>query len=61
MKAKGKETVYWLRVISRTNKHLENEANTLINEGNELVAIVLNYMQYDEKQRITPDHLTLDI
>jgi four helix bundle protein len=40
VRKEGKETVYWLRVIARTNKDLISEADVLIKEGNEIVAVV---------------------
>lgn len=41
VRKEGKETVFWLRVIEKTNpKKYSNEANALINEGNEIVAII---------------------
>lgn len=40
VRKEGKETVFWLRVISKTNPNFEVESNILIQEGNEIVAIV---------------------
>jgi four helix bundle protein len=41
VRKEGKETVYWLRVIERTNdEQFSKEAKELIQEGNEIVAIV---------------------
>lgn len=40
VRKEGKETVYWLMVIAELNKPFQNEANQLITEGNELVAII---------------------
>lgn len=41
VRKEGKETVFWLRIIERTNSSiLISEANKLIKEGNEIVAIV---------------------
>jgi four helix bundle protein len=40
VRKEGKESVFWLRVIGRTNSAFENEANKLVQEGSEIVAIV---------------------
>ncbi len=41
VRKEGKETVFWLRVIERTNdKQFAKEAQGLIKEGTEIVAIV---------------------
>jgi len=41
VRKEGKETVFWLRVIEKTNSsNFSEEANSLIKEGNEIVAIV---------------------
>lgn len=41
VRKEGKETVFWLRIIERTNSpSLAGEAQRLIKEGNEIVAIV---------------------
>ena len=40
VRKEGKETVFWLRVIGKTNKPFEIEADELIKEGHEIVAII---------------------
>lgn len=40
VRKEGKETVFWLKLIGETNKSYKNEAERLISEGNEIVAIV---------------------
>ena len=41
VRKEGKETIFWLRIIERTNPHsFSEEAQRLIKEGNEIVAIV---------------------
>lgn len=40
VRKEGKETVFWLKLISRTNSRVFTEADILIQEGSELVAIV---------------------
>ncbi len=40
VRKEGKESVFWLRVIGKTNKEFRLEADILINEGNEIVAVV---------------------
>ena len=40
VRKEGKETIFWLRLIGSTNKSLEAEAKKLVEEGNEIVAIV---------------------
>lgn len=39
VRKEGKETVFWLRLLQKTNKKLNLEFEGLIQEGNELVAI----------------------
>ena len=41
VRKEGKETVFWLRVIVRTNdEKYSQEGESLIHEGNEIIAIV---------------------
>jgi four helix bundle protein len=40
VRKEGKETIFWLRIIGRTNSILDSDASSLINEGNEIVAII---------------------
>lgn len=40
VRKEGKETVFWLRLIERTNQPLQERVKVLISEGNEIVAIV---------------------
>jgi len=40
LRKEGKETVFWLRIISKTNPRFISETDVLIKEGNEIVAIV---------------------
>lgn len=41
VRKEGKETVYWIRIIEKTNSpKFSIEANKLIKEGSEIVAIV---------------------
>lgn len=40
VRKEGKETNFWLRLIGKTNNHLEQEAMTHAGESEEIVAIV---------------------
>lgn len=40
VRKESKETVFWLKVIDKTNLAFNNEVKDLIREGNEIVAIV---------------------
>lgn len=40
VRKEGKETTFWIRLIGKTNKSIESEAQKLIEEGTEIVAIV---------------------
>lgn len=40
VRKEGKETVFWLKLIGKTNPQFYNEADVLVKEGSELVAIV---------------------
>lgn len=40
VRKEAKESIFWLRIIGRTNKEFEVKAEDLIKEGNEIVAIV---------------------
>jgi four helix bundle protein len=40
VRKEGKETVFWLRIIVKTNPSQEKGAEILIKEGNEIIAIV---------------------
>jgi four helix bundle protein len=40
VRKEGKESIFWLRVIAGTNPPNENEATSLVQEGNEIVAII---------------------
>lgn len=40
VRKEGKETVFWLRIISNTNPKFNDEAALLIKEGNEIVEII---------------------
>lgn len=40
VRKEGKETVFWLRLIGKTNTTRSSAADTLVKEGNEIVAIV---------------------
>lgn len=41
VRKEGKETIFWLRIIERTNPlSFSEEAQRLIKEGNEIVAII---------------------
>lgn len=40
VRKEGKETVYWLRIISTLDVRFKSEADKLIKEGNEIIAIV---------------------
>jgi four helix bundle protein len=40
VRKEGKETVFWLRLISKTNSGFVSDADILAQEGNEVVAIV---------------------
>lgn len=40
VRKEGKETIFWLRIIGKTNSQLEQETLPLIQEGQEIVAII---------------------
>ncbi len=40
VRKEGKETVFWLRITGRTNDRFNSEVTKLVNEGNEIVAII---------------------
>jgi len=40
VRKKGKETVFWMRLILETNSKFKSEGLVLIQEGNEIVAII---------------------
>lgn len=40
VRKEGKETLFWLRLIERTNPSLQSKIKPIIDEGNEIVAIV---------------------
>ena len=40
VRKEGKETVFWLRLIGKTNNGFANVVDDLVKEGNEIVAIV---------------------
>lgn len=40
VRKEGKETNYWLRLITDTNPHLKSRMATLMQEGKEIVKIV---------------------
>ncbi len=40
VRKEGKETIFWLRLIGKTNLRFEFETESLIKEGNEIVAII---------------------
>lgn len=40
VRKEGKETLFWLKLIERTNPNLQSKTNPIIKEGNEIVAIV---------------------
>lgn len=40
VRKEGKETVYWLKIIGKTNPRFEEEVEVLVNEGSEIIAIV---------------------
>ncbi|MCL4386991.1 four helix bundle protein, partial [Patescibacteria group bacterium] len=41
VRKEGKETIFWLRIIENTNdSKFSEEANKLVKEGNEIIAIV---------------------
>jgi len=44
-----KETVFWLRVISRTNKDFVKAADELVKEGKEIAAIVSTIIKNTKK------------
>lgn len=45
VRKEGKETVFWLRIIEKTNAGFQDEATSLVQEGNEIVAIVSTIMK----------------
>lgn len=40
VRKEGKETLFWLRLTARTNPSLETRVQSVIQEGNEIVAII---------------------
>lgn len=40
VRKEGKETIFWLRIIGKTNPELEPEARSLIQEDTEIIAII---------------------
>lgn len=40
VRKEGKETVFWLRLIGKTNVKYQGEVDALVTEGGEIVAIV---------------------
>lgn len=40
VRKEGKETMYWLKLIAKTNENYQSRATTIFNEGMEIVAIV---------------------
>lgn len=40
VRKEGKETLFWLRLIERTNKNVQPKITSIIQEGNEIVAII---------------------
>lgn len=51
VRKEGKESVFWLRLIERTNKLQAQNANDLVAEGNEIVAIVSAIIRNTSKPR----------
>ena len=50
VRKEGKETNYWLRLISDTNPEFKNRMQELIQEGKEIVKIVSTIMLNTKKQ-----------
>lgn len=40
VRKESKETVFWIRIIGKTNSKFNDEIETLVKEGNEIIAIV---------------------
>ncbi len=54
VRKEGKETVFWLRLIGKTNTRFAAEADALVKEGSEIVAIVSTIIKNaaaNDKQR----------
>lgn len=54
VRKEGKETVFWLRLIGKTNARNSHEVESLIMEGSEIVAIVSTIIKNasrNEKER----------
>lgn len=50
VRKEGKETIFWLKVIGKTNKPFEKETNELISEGAEIVAIISTIIKNTQKK-----------
>lgn len=46
----GKETTYWLLLLSELNLQIKNEIDNLIREGNEIVSIVSKIISNSRKK-----------
>jgi len=51
VRKEGKETVFWLRLISELNQQLNSNPQLLIREGNEIVAIVSTIIKNAAKNK----------
>src|SRR3972149_8999000 len=51
VRKEGKETVFWLRLISELNQQLHSNSQLLIKEGSEIVAIVSTIIKNAAKNK----------
>lgn len=50
VRKEGKETTYWLLLLSELNLQIKNETDNLIREGNEIVSIVSKIISNSRKK-----------
>ena len=51
VRKEGKETLFWLKLIERTNPNLQLKTSPIIKEGNEIVAIVSTIISNTNRYR----------
>ena len=51
VRKEGKETLFWLKLIERTNPNLQLKTSPIIKEGNEIVAIVSKIISNTNRYR----------
>ncbi len=52
VRKESKETVYWLRIISETNKRFSDEVSPIVDEGKEIIAVVSKIIINTSKSKI---------